>query len=344
MKLIDSILTKNPCYTAGSKITVKGLMLHSVGCSQPSASVFVRIWNSASYKSACVHAFIDGNTGDVYQTLPWNHRGWHGGGSSNNTHIGVEMCEPATIKYTGGANWIETGDGTNTKETVLRTYQSAVELFAMLCKKYGLNPLGDGVIVSHKEGHARGIASNHGDPDHLWKKYGLTMDKFRRDVDAVMGNKSASTGSISANSGAARYYVQTGTYSKKANADAFAKRVKAAGFDAVVKKSGSQYKVQTGAYSKKANADAQADKLRERGFAAFVTTNGGTAISASPAKIQSGSTVKVKQGAKTYTGGGLASYVYTRTHTVKQLNGDRAVIAYNGVTVAAVKLSDLIPV
>ena len=42
--------------------------------------------------------FIDANTGDIYQTLPWNHRGWHGGGSSNNTHIGVEMCEPAAIK------------------------------------------------------------------------------------------------------------------------------------------------------------------------------------------------------------------------------------------------------
>ena len=28
MKLVQSILTKNPCYTAGRKITVKGLMLH----------------------------------------------------------------------------------------------------------------------------------------------------------------------------------------------------------------------------------------------------------------------------------------------------------------------------
>lgn len=62
------------------------------------------------------------------------------------------------------------------------------------------------------------------------------------------------------------------------------------------------------------------------------------------AKIEKGDSVRVKQGAKTYTGGGLAPYVYTRTHTVKQLSGDRAVIAYNGVTVAAVKLSDLIPV
>ena len=46
MKLVQSILTKNPCYTAGRKITVKGLMLHSVGCPQPKASVFIKNWNS----------------------------------------------------------------------------------------------------------------------------------------------------------------------------------------------------------------------------------------------------------------------------------------------------------
>lgn len=59
MKLVQSILTKNPCYTAGRKITVKGLMLHSVGCPQPKASVFINSWNSPSYDSACVHGFID---------------------------------------------------------------------------------------------------------------------------------------------------------------------------------------------------------------------------------------------------------------------------------------------
>ena len=75
MKIIKSILIKNPCYTAGRKITVKGLMLHSVGCAQPSAQVFVNMWNSPSYGAACVHGFIDGNTGTIYQTLPWNHRG-----------------------------------------------------------------------------------------------------------------------------------------------------------------------------------------------------------------------------------------------------------------------------
>lgn len=42
-----------------------------------------------------------------------------------------------------------------------------------------------------------------------------------------------------------------------------------------------------------------------------------------------------------YTGGGLASFVYERDHVVSELNGDRAVITYGGVTVAAVRVSDL---
>lgn len=187
MEILDSILTNNPCFRSGRKIKVKGLMLHSVGCPQPSAEVFVRKWNRPDASRACVHAFIDANTGKVYQTLPWDHRGWHGGGSSNNTHIGVEMCEPSCIKYTGGASFTCL-DRERALEVVKRTYDTAVELFAFLCREFSLDPLADGVIVSHKEGHARGIASGHGDPDHLWKglQSGYTMDGFRRDVSAAM--------------------------------------------------------------------------------------------------------------------------------------------------------------
>lgn len=199
MKLVESILTKNPCYTAGRKITVKGLMLHSVGCSQPSASAFIKNWNSPSFDRACVHGFIDGNDGTVYQTLPWNHRGWHCGssinGSGNNTHIGVEMCEPACITYTGGATF-KCSDVATAKAVAKRTYEAAVELFAMLCDKYGLDPLADGVIISHKEGHSRGIASNHGDPEHLWSQLGMgyTMDTFREAVKAAMDGSEKTEG------------------------------------------------------------------------------------------------------------------------------------------------------
>lgn len=187
MKIVQSILTNNPFYTAGRRITVKGLMLHSVGCPQPNASVFVKNWNKSTYTRACVHAFIDGNSGDVYQTLPWNYRGGHAGGKANNTHIGVEMCEPACIKYTSGAKFT-CSDKETAKAVVMRTYESAVELFAQLCKEYNLDPLADGVIISHKEGGARGVASNHADPTHLWTGLGLnyTMDTFRKAVKAKM--------------------------------------------------------------------------------------------------------------------------------------------------------------
>ena len=93
MNITKSILTKNPCYKAGKTIKVKGLMLHSVGCPQPSASAFIKSWNTES-ASVCVHGFIDANTGEVYQTLPWDRRGWHCGSTANGTHIGIEMCEP----------------------------------------------------------------------------------------------------------------------------------------------------------------------------------------------------------------------------------------------------------
>ena len=187
MRIVQSILTNNPCFKAGRTIEVKGLMIHSVGCPQPSASVFVNNWNRSSFDSACVHGFIDAETGDVFQTLPWNHRAWHAGGYANNTHIGVEMCEPDCIRYTGGASFT-CSNPIKAREMVQRAYNSAVELFAFLCKEYNLDPVKEGVIISHKEGCAMGWASNHGDPEHLWSQLGLpyTMNSFREAVRDCM--------------------------------------------------------------------------------------------------------------------------------------------------------------
>lgn len=51
--------------------------------------------------------------------------------------------------------------------------------------------------------------------------------------------------------------------------------------------------------------------------------------------------MRVKNGAKTYDGGSLASFVYNRDHIVKEISGKRAVITYGGVVVAAVNTDDL---
>lgn len=189
MNIETRYLTHNPCYKSGRTIQVKGLMLHSVGCPQPNPDVFIKSWDRDSYDSACVHGFIGEN--DVFITLPSMEtpgkamRGWHGGGASNNTHLGFEMTEPGCIKYTGGANFTCT-DRAAAISFVGRTTKNAVALFAVLCAYHGLNPLTD--IISHAEGHALGIASNHGDPEHLWAGLGMDygMDDFRRDVAAAM--------------------------------------------------------------------------------------------------------------------------------------------------------------
>lgn len=188
MKIEEMLAVNNPCYTNGAKITPKGGMIHSVGVPQPDPLVFVKNWQNSN-ANTCAHAVV-GKDAVVYQLLPWDRRAWHCGsgskGSGNNTLISIEMTEPATIRYTGGSNWIELGDGSNTKAHVLTTYANAVQFFAFICKEYGFNPEDSNILMSHNEGNSKGIASNHGDVEHLWSRFGLTMQQFRQDVKKAM--------------------------------------------------------------------------------------------------------------------------------------------------------------
>lgn len=192
--LVDKTMKNSPCYKAGTKIKVQGMYIHSIGCPCEKAQNIINNENQSG-ANAAVQAVIQ-HDGQVLQGLPVYPengtaiRNWHCGsgsnGSGNNTHIGIEMCEPATIKYTSGSGWVELGDGSNTKAVVLANYKHAVEYFALRCQQFGLDPMKDGVIISHKEGHARGLASNHGDPEHIWGKFGLSPAGFRKDVAAKM--------------------------------------------------------------------------------------------------------------------------------------------------------------
>lgn len=287
MNIVKQYSVNNDCYKANvnkkdSRYTTfqnrgpLGLMLHSVGCPQPKAEVFAKTWNKAG-KSVAVHAVLQAN-GTVYHCLPWNFRGWHAGGSANNTHIGVEMTEPDCIKYTGGSTFT-CSNIPKAKAQVEGTYNTAVELFAYLCDKYGLDPMTD--IISHKEGYKKGVASNHGDPEHLWKqlKTSYTMDTFREAVRAAMTGVSVKDDSNHVVNKNVLYRVQTGAYGVKKNADDQLKKIESAGFDAYIVKVDDMYKIQVGAYSVKANAEAMLAKVKVAGFDAFITTKAGTAVS-----------------------------------------------------------------
>lgn len=182
MKIIEAFAAKNKCYQTATPLHPQGLMLHSIGTPQPSAAALARYFDQyqPGGQSVCVHAFVQAD-GTVYQTLPYTMRAWHCGGSANGTHIGIEMTEPgAGMAYAEAA------------EQITGTYRAAVELFARLCGVYGLDPLADGVILGHAEGHRRGVASNHADPTYLRATYGMgfTMDGFRRAVaEAMAGAK-----------------------------------------------------------------------------------------------------------------------------------------------------------
>lgn len=185
MNLRRQYLTQSDCYRTGRIIRPRGVMVHSTGADNPNIKRYVQPddgvlgenannndWNRPGINK-CVHAFIgklaDGSIA-AYQTLPWNHRGWHCGGDGNNTHISFEICE----------------DGLDDREYFEQVYREAVELTAHLCRLYGLDPGEDGVVLDHHEGYQRGLASGHGDVAHWFPRFGRSMDDFRADVKAEL--------------------------------------------------------------------------------------------------------------------------------------------------------------
>ena len=192
MILRTKFMTRNDCYTANRKITPKGIMIHATATPGVMAGDWFSRWNK-SYKAGemnrqvCVHAFVDDKEG--WQYLPWNHRGWHAGsgskGSANNSHIGIEMCEPAGHTYQGGS--VMYGYDVQKQAGYFnKVYRNTVELAVQLCKEFGLT---EKDIIDHSEGYKLGIASNHGDVAHWFPKHGKNMDVFRADVQkALAGN------------------------------------------------------------------------------------------------------------------------------------------------------------
>lgn len=188
MNLKKQIFTENACYKKGEKITPKGIMLHSTGANNPNLSRYIapddgligvnkynNHWNQPMSRSVCVHAFIgklaNGNIA-CYQTLPWDMRAWHCGGTGNDTHVSIEICE----------------DDLKSADYFNRVYNEAVDVCAHLCKEFNLDPAKHGVLIDHKEGNGLGIASSHGDVEHWFKLFGKTMDDFRADVNKKLDN------------------------------------------------------------------------------------------------------------------------------------------------------------
>lgn len=220
MNLKKLIFTQNACYKAGKTITPLGIMIHSTGANNPSLKRYVgpddgflgrniygNHWNQdkPDGRKVCVHAFIgklsDGSVA-TYQTLPWNHRGWHAAGFANDTHISIEICE----------------DNLKDKDYFTAVYQEAAELCVSLCKEFNLT---EKSIICHSEGHKLGIASNHSDVLHWFPKHGKSMDDFRADVKAKLEESEEPR---------KFFRVILGSYLERSNAEAVLEKARKAGF------------------------------------------------------------------------------------------------------------------
>jgi N-acetylmuramoyl-L-alanine amidase len=182
MEIKRRIMTESDCYKAGRKITPKGIMVHSTAVPGLMAAAWFSRWNKPGIK-ACVHAFLDDK--EIWQYLDWNHRGWHAGGSANNTHIGFEICEPGGHRYERGSTMLNYDVSAN-EEYFNKIYNNAIELCVMLCRQYGLT---EKDIITHSEGYRLGVASNHGDVMHWFPKHGKSMDTFRKAVKEALSSQ-----------------------------------------------------------------------------------------------------------------------------------------------------------
>lgn len=207
LNIIKAYAVKNLCYIAAQKMVPQGIVVHSTGANNPNLRRYVDAadevgvnrygnhWNTATPggRKVCVHAFIGYDKNGkirVAEILPLNiccwgvGKGRKGSYNTNPPHIQFEVCE----------------DGLNDKTYYQNAFAVAAEYCAQLCRKYNISIDN---IVGHCEAYRKGYGSNHGDPERWMKKFGETMDDFRKRVSEILktneGKKENAEGTATVN-------------------------------------------------------------------------------------------------------------------------------------------------
>ncbi|MBE6890347.1 MAG: amidase [Ruminococcaceae bacterium] len=257
-----ALAKKNNCYKAAQKMPkgkAEGIVVHSTGANNPNLKRYVNspaICGENKYKNyydrpnyeACPHAVIGKDkNGEVRaaQLLPYDICCWNCGRGSKGSY----NYEPAYLQFE------ICEDALNNEEYFNAAFDLAAKLCREWCDKYGV-PVEK--IVSHKEAHKLGYASNHGDPENWLSKFGKNMDWFRAKVEEL-GKPPKKL-----------YRVQIGAFLTKKNAEKCKVEAAKCGYSAFIVKSGLFYRVQVGAFEDYEKAEARMVKLKVDGFKAFV--------------------------------------------------------------------------
>lgn len=309
----EFLLTKhNPnkiSMPAGTMDNVIGVTIHntdwiSVASGTTPAEQYTRATVNGNMKSTRVHFYVDNNC--TWQNLPLDLIGWHAadGNGSGNMRTIAIECIMSSAY----------------NATDKKAENNAAKLAAYLLKKYNLD-------INHLYTHThwlnvrdgrKGTVDQLNTMKHPYKycpAYILPhWASFKAKVQSYLGAAStASSTSNTANTSEKQYYR--------------------------VRKSWSDSASQIGAYTSLDNAK----NACKSGYTVF-DWNGIAVYPTATITFKIGDKVKVKSGAKAYDGTKLASFVYTTTYTVQQINDNRIVIGLNGAVTAAVHKDNLLKV
>lgn len=181
----EAYAKNNGAYKAAKKMpsgSPVGIIIHSTGANNPNLKRYVNApeicgenvnknYFDRADSDKCPHAVIGlDKNGDVKaaKLLPWNICCWGCGSGSKGSYnyspayIQFEICE----------------DNLADEDYFNKAFDLAAQLCRRLMKNYSTIKLEN--IISHKEAHSRGYASNHADCDHWLAKFGKDMAWFRR--------------------------------------------------------------------------------------------------------------------------------------------------------------------
>lgn len=253
----------SPNKTSPRNHKIDTITIHCV-VGQCSVETLGDVFAPASRKASSNYGIgVDGRIGMYCEEKD---RSWcSSSGSNDNRAITIECASDNTHPY-----------AINDK-----VYKALIELLVDICKRNGIPELkwkADKSLIGQPDKQNmtvhRWFANKSCPGDYIYNRLGQIASEVNAKLNSGSPNVKPEI----------LYRVQTGAFSKKANADAMLTKVKAAGFDTYMVKVDNLYKIQVGAFSKKTNSDAMAAKLKAAGFDTYITTKSGTAVTTSSKK------------------------------------------------------------
>lgn len=256
----------SPNRTSPRKATIDTITIHCV-VGQCSVETLGNVFAPTSRQASSNYGVgVDGRIGMYCEEKD---RSWCSSNAANDHRaITIEVASDTTHPY-----------AVNDK-----AYAALLDLVTDICKRNGIKKLvwseNKADRVNHRNGcnmtvH-RDYANKSCPGDYLYNRHAEIASEVNKRLGSI--NTSTEPEKPATGDSGVLYRVQTGAFSKKANADAMLAQVKAKGFDTYMVKVGKLYKIQVGAFAQKSNAISMASKLKAEGFSTYITTEQGQAV------------------------------------------------------------------